>query len=76
MQFPSTPSLGDVPTPLAKATLDALRVPRGKIVRSKYDVLAIVDDEQIVRDANPDFNALAEIETRIGEASAPLREAS
>ena len=64
LDFPATPATDDVEPQLAESLLDALGVSEGKILRSKFDLLAIVENANVVESLRPNFNALASLDTR------------
>ncbi|MEM6691883.1 MAG: PhzF family phenazine biosynthesis protein [Planctomycetota bacterium] len=65
LDFPSSPLVEEVQGELASRVCDSLGINRGtKVVRSIFDLIAVVDDAEIVTSAEPDFRKMAEIDTR------------
>ncbi len=70
LDFPATPPSDDVDPKVAKQILNALGISQATVLQSKYDLLVIVEDASIINSLRPNFNALADINTRGVMASA------
>ncbi|MCM2370273.1 PhzF family phenazine biosynthesis protein [Aporhodopirellula aestuarii] len=64
LDFPSTPIIETVAVPLANEVRQSLGVDRATVLRSKFDLVAVVDNASTVRSVTPDFNRLGKIDTR------------
>lgn len=64
LDFPATPAIDDVDPKLAESLLGALGVREGKVLRSQFDLLAIVKDANVVASLHPNFNALEALDFR------------
>ncbi len=65
LDFPATPPMPLDDEPLGEQLLDALGIatPRD-VLRSRYDLMVVVDEESIARRLTPEFNKLAKLDTR------------
>jgi PhzF family phenazine biosynthesis protein len=68
LDFPATPPVESAPPP---GLAEALGVTPSWVGRSRFDVVAILDDEAAVRHAAPDLGALRRVEARGVIISAP-----
>lgn len=73
LDFPATPPVESAP-PAGLA--EALGVTPSWVGRSRFDVVAIVDDEAAVRNAKPDLGALRRVDARGVIVSAPANAGS
>ena len=64
LNFPATPPRDDVDPAVAEQARGALGISEASVLQSKYDLLVIVEDASTVKSIRPNFNALAEIDTR------------
>ncbi|CAD79167.1 MAG TPA: PhzF family phenazine biosynthesis protein [Rhodopirellula baltica] len=64
LNFPATPPSDDVDPTVAEQTRGALGIREATVLRSKYDLLVIVEDASIVESLRPNFNTIADIDTR------------
>jgi PhzF family phenazine biosynthesis protein len=64
LDFPSTPVIASVADSVATEVRLALGMEAATVMRSKFDVVAIVDSADAVRCVEPDFQRLQQIETR------------
>ncbi len=64
LNFPIAPAADDVDSNTSNALVAALGIEEAIILRTKFDLVAIVSAPSIVESLRPDFNALANIETR------------
>ncbi|MEM9827864.1 MAG: PhzF family phenazine biosynthesis protein [Planctomycetota bacterium] len=64
LDFPATPAIDDVDPKLAASFLEALGVGEGRVLRSKFDLLAVVADADTVESLRPNFNKLNELDAR------------
>jgi len=64
LDFPATPAKNDVDASTATTLLAALGIAKATVLRSKYDLVVVVEGAEIVKSLRPDFNALQRIETR------------
>lgn len=64
MNFPSTPIVDSVDSSTAKEVCSLLGVVSAKVVQSKYDLVAIIDDANTVRSLTPDFSRMKRLPTR------------
>lgn len=71
LNFPATPPSDDVDPTVAEQTRGALGIREATVLRSKYDLLVIVEDASIVESLRPNFNTIADIDTRGVMVSAP-----
>lgn len=64
LDFPATPATDDVDGQLQAELLAALGLQEALVLRSRFDLVAVVSQAQEVEALHPDFNALGNIETR------------
>jgi PhzF family phenazine biosynthesis protein len=64
LDFPLTATHPDVDTRTKMALLNALGLNDAIVMRSKFDLVVVVDDARIVESLRPNFNLLKPIETR------------
>lgn len=64
LNFPATPVADTVSEQLANEVRSALGIKSADVRQSKFDLVAILQDEQIVRSLQPDFNQMKKIPTR------------
>ncbi|MEE2937929.1 MAG: PhzF family phenazine biosynthesis protein [Planctomycetota bacterium] len=64
LDFPVTPVADTVNEQLANEVRSSLAVESADVKQSKFDLVAIVEKEQIVRGAQPDFHRMRKIQTR------------
>ena len=64
LDFPATPASDDVDASTVTTLLAALGIIEATVLQSKFDLLAVVSEAEIVKSLRPDFNALQRIEKR------------
>ena len=64
LNFPATPPSDDVDPKVAERTINALGICEATVLKSKYDLLVVVENASIVESLHPNFNAIADIDTR------------
>ncbi|QEG40804.1 PhzF family phenazine biosynthesis protein [Roseimaritima ulvae] len=64
LDFPATPPSNDIDPSVCQQVLNALGIGDATVLQSKYDLLVIVEDAGVVESLCPNFNAIAEIDTR------------
>ncbi len=64
LNFPATPPSDNVDPTFAEQTRSALGIREATVLRSRYDLLMIVEDASIVKSLRPNCNAIADIDTR------------
>lgn len=64
LNFPIAPAADDVDSNTSNALLAALGIEEAIVLRTKFDLVAVVSAPRIVESLRPDFNALANIEIR------------
>ncbi|MCA9140548.1 MAG: PhzF family phenazine biosynthesis protein, partial [Planctomycetales bacterium] len=74
LDFPSNAATNDVGEARSNALLTSLGIAEGVVMQTKYDLVVVVGDADVVQSMRPDFNALALIETRGVMVTAASRE--
>lgn len=64
LDFPATPITEAVEEPIATEVCASLGVESARVMRAKFDTVAIVQTAEMVRSADPDFHRLSKIDTR------------
>ncbi|TWT83778.1 putative isomerase YddE [Planctomycetes bacterium CA13] len=64
LDFPATPIVETVAPSMTSEVCEALGLQRALVMRSKFDIVTIVDEAKIVRQVAPDFQRLIKINTR------------
>ena len=64
LDFPATPLIGPADEQVADEVRASLGIGSAEVMRSKFDLVAIVESEQTVRSLRPDFNQMKKIQSR------------
>jgi len=64
LDFPATPLTGPAEQQVAEQVRASLGIGAAEVMRSKFDLVAIVENEQAVRSLRPDFNQMKNIQSR------------
>ncbi len=71
LDFPSTPARDDVDSSTSNAVLASLGLNDAIVLQTKFDLVVVLGEAEIVRTLRPDFNAMNQIETRGIMVTAP-----
>lgn len=74
LHFPATKARDDVDSKLTRDVLASLGIQSATVQRTKFDLMVVVTDAELVQAICPNFNALKRIETRGVMVTAPSKD--
>jgi PhzF family phenazine biosynthesis protein len=71
LNFPATPAHDKVDSDTASEVLATVGLRNATVLQTRFDLVIVLNDAEIVRTLRPDFNAMQQIETRGVMVTAP-----